>query len=83
MTYTLVYVIFVVYICNMLKNGIYVLRQDSTLSGDLMFKKDQEIEVVNKVIYMGGFMLPPGLQPVVTKWIENNLPLLKMDNRNF
>ena len=67
----------------MLKDGVYVLKQDATVYEDLKFPKDQEIEIVNKVVYIGGYYLPPGLQSKVITWMENNKELLMTDNRNF
>lgn len=67
----------------MIKNGIYVLREDTVVQGDLQFKKNQEIEVVSEVLYMGGYMLPPDYQQPIKTWMQNNLSKFKIDNRNF
>jgi hypothetical protein len=67
----------------MLKNGIYVLKSEATLSNGLIFKQGQEIEVVANVVYMGGFPLPFNLQAKILNWMSDNLSLFKLDNRNF
>jgi hypothetical protein len=65
----------------MMKNGIYVLKQNATVQGDFKLHKDQEIGVSNNVIYMGGQLLDTRLQELMMKWMENNRNLLIIDNR--
>jgi len=67
----------------MLKNGVYVLKQDATITGDLKLPKNTEIEIVNTVVYMGGQLLDTRLQKLMITWMENNKDLLMTDNRNF
>lgn len=67
----------------MLKNGVYVLKENTTVFRDLNLKKNQEIEVVNTVLYMEGYKLPNELQGTISSWMGNNLNLFKLDNRNF
>ena len=43
----------------------------------------QEIEIVMNVVYMGGFMLPPEMQPLFLEWIKNNPALFEDDTRNW
>jgi len=67
----------------MLKNGVYVLKENTSVFKDLNLNKNQEIEVVNNVLYMEGHMLPSGLQGTINQWMGKNLQLFKLDNRNF
>ena len=67
----------------MIKNGVYVLQKDATVTKDLKFSKNQEIEVVDGVLYMGGYPLPPNLQALIMTWMKANLGLFLTDNRNF
>jgi len=67
----------------MIRNGVYVVQKDVKVNDDLNFKKNQEIEVVNNVIYIGGHPLDFNLQGIILNWMEHNLFLFKTDNRNF
>lgn len=66
-----------------MRNGVYILREDSNVSPSLNFKKKQEFEVVNEVIYIGGHLLPPIMQGDVYKWMNENTKLFINDTRNF
>jgi len=65
----------------MVKNGIYVVRQDTTVKGNFKLIKNQEIGVSNNIIYMGGFPLDSRLQQLMMTWMKNNMNLLIVDNR--
>jgi len=65
----------------MVKNGIYILKQDATVKGDLKLQKNQEIGVSNTIIYMGGFPLDSRYQETVLTWMSQNLNLFILDNR--
>ncbi len=63
--------------------GVYRLTKDSTIGKDLNFKAGQEFEVVQNVVYMGGYPLPSYLQKTVMDWMDNNKSILINDTRNF
>jgi hypothetical protein len=65
----------------MVKNGIYILKQDATVKGELKLQKDQEIGVSNDMIYMGGFPLDTRYQETMITWMASNLHLFIIDNR--
>ncbi len=55
-----------------MKNGVYKLKQDSTLPNSLTFKKGQEFEIISGVLYMGGFPVDFRAQNTILKWMESN-----------
>jgi len=67
----------------MIKDGVYRLKKDSTVIKDVDLKRGQEIEVVNGLVYMGGYPLPSQLQPIFVKWLSDNKKDLIDDTRNF
>lgn len=67
----------------MIEAKVYKLKEDVELNNNLTFKKNQEFEVVNKVVYMGGFMIPPDLQQYLHNWIITNPKLFFNDTRNW
>lgn len=66
----------------MIKDGVYILKEDSTPMKDVDFKKGQELEVVGNVIYMNGFPLPIQMQGSFNKWITENQKLFQDDTRS-
>lgn len=50
---------------------------------NLKFNKNQEFEVVNRVVYIGGYMLPPEMQNFILTWIENNPNSFEDVTRNW
>jgi len=67
----------------MIVNKVYKLKEDATLTKELVFKRFQEFEVVNDVVYMNGFMLPPDLQPLFYKWLTENENLFTDATKNW
>mgnify|MGYP003624962952 CR=1 FL=1 len=66
-----------------MKNGVYRLNQDATLKNGLVFKKGQEFEIVNGVLYMGGFPIDTRIQQTILSWMEANQNLFKNDTRGW
>ena len=66
----------------MLANGVYRLKQDVTVSGDLKFKSSQEFEIVQNVVYMGGFPISREVQSLIFNWMDKNQTLFQTDNRH-
>jgi hypothetical protein len=64
-------------------DGVYRLKQDSTLGPGLDLKKGQEFEVVQNVIYMGGYPLDPSMQAFFGRWMNNNSKLFDNVTRNW
>lgn len=50
---------------------------------NLKFNKNQEFEVVNRVVYIGGYILPPEMQNFILSWIENNPNSFEDVTRNW
>ena len=67
----------------MIQNKVYRLLETSQLTPELKLDKGTELEIVMDVVYMGGYMLPPSLQPLLYNWIINNPKLFKDDTRKF
>ena len=67
----------------MIQNGVFILKQDATVTTDMSFPKGQEFEMIAGVIYMGGFPLQTNLQSLVKNWMDNNQNLFLNDTRNF
>jgi hypothetical protein len=68
---------------NIMKNGVYRLNQEATLKNGLVFKKGQEFEIVNGVLYMGGFPIDTRVQQTILSWMEVNQNLFKNDTRGW
>ena len=65
----------------MIKNGVYVLKEDATVKDGFKLFKNQEIGVSNNVIYIGGHPLDTRLQEMTIKWMDSNQNLFVVDNR--
>lgn len=57
----------------MIKDGVYILKQDASPIRDVDFKKGQELEVVGNVIYVGGHPLPLNMQGVFNTWMTKGI----------
>lgn len=49
----------------------------------LKFRAGEEFHIVADVLYMGGYLVPAGLQTFLINWILNNLFLFVEDTRIF
>ena len=58
---------------------VHKLKQAATINKELNFKQFQEFEIVNDVVFMNGYMIPPELQKLFYGWIISNESLF-MDN---
>ena len=66
-----------------MKNGVYKLNKDATLPNGGTFKKGQEFEIVNGVLYMGGFPIDFRIQTTILSWMQSNKHLFKNDTRGW
>lgn len=67
----------------MINARVFKLKQDVELKHGLKFLKDSEIEVVQDMVYMGGFPLPPQFQEYLYGWIIQNQNLLEDVTKNW
>jgi hypothetical protein len=65
----------------MLKNGVYRLLQNAEVGKDMPLPAGQEIEIINGVVYVNGFMVDTRLQSIFYNFILNNQNLFKDDTR--
>jgi hypothetical protein len=66
-----------------MKDGAYKLKEAASLGDGLNFKAGQDFEVVNSVVYMDGYPLPPHMQKMFYTWILNNMKLFMIDSRKY
>lgn len=64
-------------------NAVYKLLKDSRLPTGVELKAGQEIEVVQDLVYMGGYPLPSEHQQVFINFIERNPTLVKDVTRKW
>lgn len=65
-------------------NGkVYRLKKDVEVINGVNLKAGQELEMVMGVVYMGGFPLPPEMQPSFKNFINNNPDLFIDDTRTW
>jgi hypothetical protein len=67
----------------MLRNGVYKLKQDTVVKGELKFDSGQELEIVNNVVYIQGFPVSHDYQSLLINWMERNPKLFLNDTRIF
>jgi hypothetical protein len=60
-----------------MQDGVYRLKADASLGQGLDLKAGVEIEIVNRVVYMGGYPLSPDMQGLFLRWITNNVKLFE------
>lgn len=66
-----------------MENAVLKLKEDAFLPNSIRFTKGQELEVVENVVYCGGFPLPFSIQPTVLAWIHQNPNLFINDTRRW
>ena len=66
-----------------MRDGVYRLKQDITPMQGIDLKRGQEFEVVQGVIYMGGYPLDPGMQQFFYGWLPKNGQLFDNVTRNW
>lgn len=66
-----------------MKDGVYQLTQSAELPFGIKFNVGQEIEIVNSVVYVGGFPLQPEMQGQILNWLKTNQDKLKNVTRNW
>lgn len=47
------------------------------------FKLGEEFHIVADVLYMNGYMVPPNMQKILIKWIDDNPNLFVNDTRRL
>lgn len=57
-------------------NKIYVFSKDVTLPYGIKFNKNDEIEIVNDVVYVSGYPLQYEINFLVYSWVVNNKHIL-------
>jgi len=67
----------------MITNKVYRLRADATIAKGVDMKASQEIEVVQDVVYVNGYPVPPAMQQLFLNWITNNPELFEDDTRDW
>jgi hypothetical protein len=65
----------------MLKNGVYKLLKAAEVGKDMPLPAGQEIEILNGVVYVNGFMVDTRLQSIFYSFITNNQNLFQDDTR--
>lgn len=66
-----------------IQNRVYRLKKASSLAHGMELPEGQEIEIVQDVVYMGGYMIQPELQSTLYNWIVNNPNLFEDITRNW
>jgi hypothetical protein len=56
----------------MIKNKVYKLTKDVEVGRDMPLSKNQEIEIVQDVVYINGYPVPPAMQPLFLNFVINN-----------
>jgi len=67
----------------MLKNGVYKLLKSAEVGQGMPLPAGQEIEILNGVVYVNGFMVDTRLQEVFYNFVLNNQNLFKDDTRTW
>jgi hypothetical protein len=65
----------------MIKDKLVKLKQAHTIAGDHGLPEmpaNTEFHIVNDMVYMNGHPLPPTIEPVFYKWIEENPSLFTL-----
>ena len=66
-----------------IKNGVYKLKKEAEISKGISLPANQEIEVVNGVIYINGNILQQETQSLFYNFILNNPSLFINDTRTW
>lgn len=56
----------------MIQNKVLKLKEATTFQNGVSFPVGQELEIVQDVVYIGGYPLPPNMQLNILTWINNN-----------
>jgi hypothetical protein len=67
----------------MIQNKVLQLQEETILKNGVKLPAGQEIEIVMNVVYMGGYPLPPNMQPMMLNWINTNPTLFKETTKNW
>ena len=59
------------------------LLKETTLQNGVKFPAGQELEVVMDVVYVGGYILPPNMQTLTLRWINENPNLFEDVTKNW
>lgn len=69
-----------------IKQKILILKKPAKINNDMKFDVGTEFEIVRDVVYMGGLLIPPQIQPTLLNWLMenmNNKEMFKEDLRRF
>jgi len=55
-----------------IKNKMYRLKKDTEVTKNMQLKANQEISIVNDVVYVDGYPIQSELQGFFYNWIMNN-----------
>lgn len=66
-----------------MKNKVLRVKEAAELQNGITFPKGQEIEIVENVVYVNGYMFPPAMQGIVYGWITRNPTLFEDDTRDW
>jgi hypothetical protein len=67
----------------MITNRVYKLKEAAEVGKDMPLPAGQEIEIVNDVLYINGYMVPPDLQSTFYAWLVNNPDLFDDATKNW
>lgn len=67
----------------MITNKVYRLKQATEVAPNMPLPAGQEIEVVQNVVYVNGYIVPPTFQQLFLTWLENNPNLFEDDTRSW
>ena len=65
----------------MIASRVYKLLKSAEVGKDMPLPAGQEIEILNGVVYVNGFMVDTRLQEVFYNFVLNNQNLFKDDTR--
>jgi hypothetical protein len=68
---------------NMMQNKVLELLNETTLKNGVKLPAKQELEIVQGVVYMGGFPIPFDMQPFILNWINDNPKSFKETTKNW
>jgi hypothetical protein len=55
-----------------IKNRVYRLKAAAEVGKDMPLPAGQELEIVQDVVYVNGYMVPPMMQALFYGWVINN-----------
>jgi hypothetical protein len=65
----------------MIEIKVLKVKKDVEVTKGVLLQEGQEIEIVMDVVYIGGNMVPPPMQPIFYSFVTNNPQLFEDDTR--